>query len=408
MTKAIDKLNKQLEKWTHRSTTLSGKIAIIKSMLIPQVTYILTTMTSPEEEKIKELERNLYKFLNNGGSEKIKRNILIGEYENGGYKMTDIKSYIKAIKITWLARLINMEGIWKSRLLEILKVNPEYLLKCNIKYEDLPFKKELKNLKLWEEIFKYWCEENYEEKTMDINKIMDQSLWFNTNIKINKRVIYWEKWYNDGFKWLADLIFMDNEGNMRLMTLKEMEEFNIPGFNIMNYNSLISAIPKEWKRLITTEKDFAENDGNSNLIDKIMDNKKPMKYIYNILRNRKCEKPTAAIEKWEREMEITLNEEYTLNGHSLNHYCTKNNRLKSFNCNFLNRNIPYNKRLHKMGKKENTTCEYCEEKEEDILHLYWNCKEIKKIWNHLKIIHDNITGKDLTLEKEKCLIFPYT
>jgi hypothetical protein len=147
-------------------------------------------MTSPGKEKLKDLEKNLYKLINNEGSEKIKRNILIGEYEDGGYKMTDIVSYIKAIKLNWVSRLLNIKGIWKCHLLQILDIEPEYLLRCNIKYRDLPFKTKLKGLKLWDEIMKFWCEENYEENIDTIEKIMNQSLWMNSNIKINKQVIF--------------------------------------------------------------------------------------------------------------------------------------------------------------------------------------------------------------------------
>jgi exonuclease III len=404
--KAIDKLNNLLEKWKHRSTTLSGKIAIIKSILLPQVTYILTTMTSPGKEKLKDLEKNLYQFLYSGGSEKIKRNILIGEYENGGYKMTDISSYIKAIKLNWVSRLLNMDGIWKSYLLQIIDIEPEYLLRCNIKYKDLPFKKKLNQLKLWEEIMKFWCEENYEENIDTIQKIMNQSIWLNSNIKVNKQVILWKNWLEEGFKWLADLIFMDNNGRMRFMTHEEIKDFQIKNFSTMDYNSLMSAIPKEWKQLINrgTIDDDEDNDGEDKLFDNIVSQKKPMKYLYRKIRDRKTIKPSAAIEKWQRDME-TETEMDILNGHEKNHYSTINNRLRSFNCNFLNRNLSYNKRLVKMGKKPNNLCEHCGE-EETILHLYWECKERKILWEKLKTIYESITEEIMELEKEHCLLYP--
>jgi hypothetical protein len=406
ITTALDKLNKQLEKWNHRATTLSGKVAIIKSLLIPQVTYILTTMMSPEEEKLKELEQNLYKFLNNGGSEKIKRKILIGEYEEGGYKMTDIKSYIKAIKICWLTRLIKMEGIWKEKILKILKIDPEYMLRCNIKYTDLPFIKDLRKLKLWEEIIKYWCEENFDEDPQDANTILNQSIWMNSHIKINKKTVYWEKWYKEGFKWVADLTVMDDKGKMKLMSFAELKDFDIPGFDMMKYNSLISSIPKKWKKILSTETNLVEEEGESYLLNRLLNQKKPMKYMYNILKKKKSERPTSAIEKWREDLNIDTTDEHILNGHEKNHYCTINNRLKSFNCNFINRNIPYNRRLHKMGKKETTICEFCNKEEETIIHLYWECTEIKKLWNNIKTVYNNLTGENIEINKEICLLFP--
>jgi exonuclease III len=405
--KAVNKLNNLLEKWKHRATTLSGKIAIIKSLLIPQVTYILTTMTSPGEEKIKTLERNLYKFLNSGGSEKIKRNILIGEYENGGYKMTDIASYIKAIKLNWVSRLLNIEGIWKNHLLDTINIIPEYFLRCNIKYQDLPFKKEINQLKLWDEILKFWCEENYEENIDTVEKIMNQSIWLNSNIKINKKVVMWKNWYEEGFKWIADLIIMEDNGDLRFMSYNEIQDFHIKNFNYMEYNSLMSSIPKTWKNQIKTEtiEDEGEGEGELRLIDKITKEKKPMKYLYKVLRDKKTIKPTITIEKWRRDLNIETEEDEILNGHTKNHYSTINNRLRSFNCNFLNRNLSYNKRLKKMGKKPDELCAHCG-KEETILHLYWECEERKKLWNKLKDIYETVTTEILDIDKEKCLLFP--
>jgi hypothetical protein len=58
---ATTKINNLIDKWMNRRTTLSGKIAIIKSLLIPQLTYTLTTMASPDEKTIKDINQN---FLN--------------------------------------------------------------------------------------------------------------------------------------------------------------------------------------------------------------------------------------------------------------------------------------------------------------------------------------------------------
>jgi hypothetical protein len=401
---ALEKLTNQLERWKHRATTLSGKIAIIKSLLIPQVTYILTTMTSPTEDKLKDLERDMYKFLNNGGTEKIKRNVLIGEYENGGYKMTDLESYVKAIKISWLQRIISIDGIWKEEILNNIGVDLRYLLKCNLKYKDIPFKEKLRRFKLWDEIFKYWCEENYEEVEDKPEKILNQPIWLNSHIKINKKVPYWKNWYDEGFKYIADLIFMDNQGKMSFMTPNEIKDFHIKNYNVMEYNSLISAIPKKWKKTLLQENEL-QDDEEQKLIEKILENKKPMKCIYTKLVEKKSIKPLKSIEKWKRELNITTEEEHILNGHKKNHYCTINNRLRSFNCNFINRNIPYNKRLHKMGKKPNATCTHCGE-EETINHMYWDCKEKRKLWDRLKMLYEEITQEILEIDKEICLLNP--
>ena len=56
-------------------------------------------------EKFEELITDIsYKFIWNNKPEKIKRKTLIAEYEEGGQKMIDINSFLKAQKAMWVKR----------------------------------------------------------------------------------------------------------------------------------------------------------------------------------------------------------------------------------------------------------------------------------------------------------------
>ena len=47
----------------------------------------------------------MFDFVWDGKPDKIKREILIQSYENGGLKMTDIDIFIKTIKCSWIKRV---------------------------------------------------------------------------------------------------------------------------------------------------------------------------------------------------------------------------------------------------------------------------------------------------------------
>ena len=51
-----------------------------------------------------------YKFLWNNANDKIKRTVVIQDYEFGGLKMIDIKTFMHSLKCTWLRRLSNMNN----------------------------------------------------------------------------------------------------------------------------------------------------------------------------------------------------------------------------------------------------------------------------------------------------------
>jgi hypothetical protein len=48
---------------------------------------------------LNDIEKIFYKFLWNGKKDKIKRSIIINEYEEGGIKMSNIQSFYKALKM---------------------------------------------------------------------------------------------------------------------------------------------------------------------------------------------------------------------------------------------------------------------------------------------------------------------
>ena len=89
----------------------------------------------------------------------MKRDTLIGAYEDGGFRMIDIISQNTATKLAWLKRILNTEGIWKEYMLKKIQPDLTYLLRCNILYKDLPIK--FPKGSIWEEIFQKWCKINF-------------------------------------------------------------------------------------------------------------------------------------------------------------------------------------------------------------------------------------------------------
>jgi hypothetical protein len=402
---AVNKIKNLINKWNKRRMALSGRIAVIKSLLLPQVTYILSTMPSPDKETQKELESILFKFINKGGSEKIKRKILIGNYNSGGYKMVDLTSYIQSIKIRWMERLLNTPGIWKKWVEHNCKINLRYLSRCNIKYKDLPFK--FKKGSMWDEMWQEWCKENY-KKAENIEEIMNQSLWFNSDLRLNKDVIDWKKWEEQGIRWMADLLEENMTNELRILRKDEIEDLYDITIGHLEYNSLITSIPREWKRKIRThgqnnKENEEEDQEDYKLIDRMQDSKRPLNLVYKRKIQREHEIPGKALDNWRRDLNIGICNQKILKDHTENHWSVLNNKLRSFNCNFLNRNVPTNSNLTKKGLKTNENCSFCGKKE-TILHQYWECHTRKIIWNKLGILYQHATGKFMLINKEKCLL----
>ena len=95
-----------LNAWKYRRLTLVGKIAVIKSLAASQLVYVLSPLCT-NEKAIKEVNNIFYSFLWNQKGDKIKRNVMINDYSNGGLKMIDIQSFNKSLKAMWIKKYLD-------------------------------------------------------------------------------------------------------------------------------------------------------------------------------------------------------------------------------------------------------------------------------------------------------------
>ena len=131
----INKIKNIIKVWQQRYLTMIGKIVIVKSLLSSQLSFVGSIIDIPEKV-IKELDTLLFKYVW-GGSEKVKRKTIIGEYSDGGLKMIHLQSFLNSLKATWIKRLTNASiATWKNIPLHEFNLNELKLdiLKCNCSY----------------------------------------------------------------------------------------------------------------------------------------------------------------------------------------------------------------------------------------------------------------------------------
>jgi hypothetical protein len=70
--------------------TLYVKVTIIKSSIIPQLTYPFSVLPNPGHNYIKEIDTIILIFLWDNKPPKIKRNVVLLKHSQGGLGITDI------------------------------------------------------------------------------------------------------------------------------------------------------------------------------------------------------------------------------------------------------------------------------------------------------------------------------
>ena len=132
------KIRNCLSCWDYRRLSLLGKI-VLKSLIASQLVYILSPL-STKHASLDEINNMFYGFLWSGRGDKIKRDIMISDYNNGGLRMIDIKSFNKALKSTWVKKYLDNDNHGKWKLLldsEIHDLGGDVIFKGNLNKSDL-------------------------------------------------------------------------------------------------------------------------------------------------------------------------------------------------------------------------------------------------------------------------------
>ena len=155
----LTKLKASLDCWEMRRLSLLGKITVLKSLTVSQLVYILSPLPT-DHEAVKEVNNRFYNFLWGGRGDKIKRNIMISNYEQGGLKMIDVISFAKALKSNWIKKYLDKNNLAKWKLFfdsHLPDFGGATIFEGNLNQKDLltvgisdPFLLEL--LQIWSEI----------------------------------------------------------------------------------------------------------------------------------------------------------------------------------------------------------------------------------------------------------------
>ena len=107
------RLKNILNLWSQRDLSLKGKITILKSLALPQLTYVTNVIYVPNSF-IEQIDKDITHFVWNGKQSKIKRDTMISDIRNGGLKMPHFQSMFISQKIIWIKRLLDKkQSNWK-------------------------------------------------------------------------------------------------------------------------------------------------------------------------------------------------------------------------------------------------------------------------------------------------------
>ena len=176
-------------------------------------------------------------FIWRGKKAKIARNILAASKEHGGAGMIDLKIKDKALKISWIQVLKNDPQMAKIAYYMLCSPLEENVWRCNIHSKDVEV---LFPDSFWKDVLLYWTEVNYEK---DVQAPAEQMIWYNSHIRIEEKPFFWKQAYD---RELCNLGQIWENGHLN-SALAMCQTY---GLSMMEYNSIVSAIPSRWKTML--------------------------------------------------------------------------------------------------------------------------------------------------------------
>ena len=375
--------------WKKRYLTLAGKITVIKTLLIPILTHVLTVLPRPTGNFLKRVERTFFEFLWNSKVDRIKRGCLYKPSEDGGFSMIDIDIYITALKISWVKRDIIGCHAW-CRLFDQEIAKGKFIWhRSALSLEALA---NSLNNKFWAEVLIAMAQY---DNSLDVSleDVAKHSIWFSkfTKFKVNEI----RSWKRRGLVNINDLLGED--GN--IASFDEIKrKFRIEG-TMLDYQGLVESLPQEWKRRqgIRKEPDPVIHPN----IQEVLKQKKGIRQLYRTLLHKSYSGLHNSWEgAWERELgQIDWKEIYKLNK------CTSElTTYTAFQYKILTRIVVTNRLLQSMGIKSSFLCDRCNLSADTITHRFWTCQEVQIFWKSVEALLLDMRIQGISVLNKKTIL----
>ena len=363
-------LEADIKKWNRRNITPLGRIALIKSLFLSKLTHLFLTIPTFDSGLITKIEKMLYAFLWNNKPDKIKRDHIVQNYNQGGLKMVNIKNFVTALKITWIRRLYtNPDNIW------VKLVNYYYF------HTDLIF---VRGSDWINEIISgiknnFWVEvlNAYQKLLLSYHPpgkayLLMSPLWSNPNIKIDNELC--KKFSNANINIIHDILDYDGA----ITPLDTLREIISPTITWLDYAKVKVSI-----REYLGKDNFTSIQKPSlplNVYPLIKD-KKGIRNIYTILNSKKIE--ITSITKWNIKLPVILSSKNWSHIFKIANKTIMDNKFVWFQWKVIHRILGVRNLLFKMNISNKRTCGLCGMYEETIEHLFTECETSIHIWNEL-------------------------
>lgn len=362
-----DAILRTIGMWQSRSLSLVGRITIAKSLLLSQITHVISSLPDPSEKLMKEINTILFKFIWNSKRNPLKRIRLCQPLKENGLSMIDLTSYVRSLKMKWIKRLVGgSRSSWRE--LAPSRIQNDFIWNFGI----VALKKALGEISnpFWRDVVAAWI---YFSKIFVIRDdlICNENI-FNSDYTKFKSTRY-SSWERKGVRTIGDLF----EGNKLITWQRFRLLYSIP-CNFLEYQGLLHSLPRALQRDQRSGWYLHRPSISARLLS-LLSNRSFTK-IFSVAQvgsNARSQKDIARIrEKWTRD----INDFEPMSVQIVKDSISAT-RYLSFQFRLVMRIVTTNTFLRLIGCREDDQCTFCDKVPETLPHLFLFCPFVQNYWN---------------------------
>ena len=390
--------------WCRRNLSLKGKLTIINSILIPKLIYPGTILEVPDEI-IKEASNIIKNFFWNWKKPKIRLDVLIRKIEKGGIKYPCIECKLKSWKMLWATRALRLEEakpLWISIVNSLLPhgLTLPYLLKTRTTSKMLD--NYCPNLPaFYKNVILNWRKVSNEIKTNNKEKVMNECIWLNDKITVNKKPLYCTNSLCNGLLKIKDLLTSDG----KFLSHEDLNRKFGTSLTFLDLLRIRMTLPHEWKNiLLDPDPETTTEDLLYNKLQRLRTLKTKDLYILTLENEHDCTSHTNSQIYWQTKYKIddeTMKQVYTLP-----YRVSRLTTLQSLQYKILNKILNCNHWLHRIKIKELPKCRFCPE-DETIEHFFFGCEITKDFWYGFLTWWNALGNDEPKILEEKDILMGY-
>jgi len=384
------KIDKLLYPWKTKILTLMGKITLINTLIVTQFIFLLSSLSTPPPDFFDKYEKKIFEFLWGGGPERIKRKTIYSAYEQGGLKLRNLRAVDLTLKASWVPKLqLNKEWfcskfLFMSCPLFRTSLFPfAQLTSCDF---DNLLGKPAPISSFFKQVIQAWL--RFQLRPPEgVEEIKQQILCLNSKIRIAGKPFFSSSFDTAGVRFLNDIL--DSENKLLSYTNFSLKFGNTcPEFQ---YIQLTSAIPVYWKSSlkhpspdlrvcmpICRDRTWCQKKK----INKYL-------YIFFMKETNLCE-PSYKIQlSWEEYFDIPIPWKQV---YCLPYKLSIDTHTRMFQYKLLFKFLTVNKTLFTWKLINSPRCSLCNEEEETVIHLFWDCRVVANFWSKVDEWFFNLTN----------------